>query len=88
MIDITENNVRLALILIFIIIMAIIYCLCTNRGSQLIDLSKVIVEALPTCPNNSSYASSSNGDGSIKSLEDLKKAVDEGKCVRIISVRD
>lgn len=69
--------------------MAIIYCLCTNRGSQIIDLSKVIVEALPTCPNNSSYASSSNGDdGLVKSLEDLKKAVDEGKCVRIISVRD
>ncbi len=88
MIDITENNVRLALILIFIIIMFIIYCLCTNRGSQLIDLTKVIVDALPTCTDTSSYASSSNGDGSIKSLEDLKKAVDEGKCVRIISVRD
>ncbi len=68
--------------------MAVIYCLCTNRGSQLIDLTKVIVDALPTCPDNSSYASSSNGDGSIKSLEDLKKAVDEGKCVRVIAVRD
>lgn len=69
--------------------MAIIYCLCTNKGSQLIDLGKVIVNALPTCPDESSYASSSNGlDGSVQSIEELKKAVDEGKCVRIIAIRD
>ncbi len=88
-INITEKNIRLASILIFIIIMAIIYSLSTNRGRQIIDLTKVIVEASPRCPDNNSSSIASSSDklgGLVSSLDGLKKAVEDGKCVRITAV--